>query len=723
MKKIATPILKINQKLKILNWNSAAENFFKENFNTILKPDFDFRKLFPADIANNLENDFNKQNGFFNRIFPFSEVKNVEISCNPCLNENDSERYFTVCTKLISRKDITSPENIIQLRNILENSSLAILLTDPEGPIIDVNKAACKMFGYTFREFKHLVREDIMLLDADLEKAIIARKEAGELRKELTGIRKNGEKFPCEVHSVIYTNQNGEKRTSTTIVDISERKNQELIAENSKQAFKSLFDYNPDAVYSFDLKGNFLSLNDNAAKLGEASREEFLEMTFLPLIPPEDQTKVMENFAKAASGNIQRYQTNFISLKGTRKVLDVTNFPILVNNKIAGVYGIAKDITKQVNAEQKLREERNMFRAIIDFIPDHIFVVNEKHEKILSNYSFYKNYLGTENEEKSLGLTAADFFSREEALEIMRDNTRVMNQGLAVINREDIIENFDGKRVHTLLTKVPFQFGDNKKGLVGISRNITEIKEKEKALEDLNAVLKKHAEELALSNKELEQFAYIASQDLQEPLRMVTSFLSQLKKKYNHQLDDKAQQYIYYAHDGATRMRQIILDLLEYSRVGRVPHKSSSVNLINLVSEVLLLQKKCIEEKKAEIEIDSLPQLKIEEPLLRQLFSNLIGNALKYHSKDRLPKIRISAVENEQDWKFEIGDNGIGIEDEYKEKIFEIFQRLHQREQYEGTGIGLAICKKIVDNLGGEIWVESVYGKGSNFYFIIPKQF
>ncbi|WP_051935905.1 PAS domain S-box protein [Salegentibacter sp. Hel_I_6] len=723
MKQIAIPILKIDYNFQILSWNPSAEDFLKENFDIQLKSKINIDTVFPESLSKNFKTNFKNNEGFFYRTFTFSKISNIEISCSPSLNSAGEVTDFSICLKLVTIKETASPENIIQLRNILENSSLAIFLSDPKGFVIDVNKAACNMFGYSYKEFKKLKREDIMLDNPDLKKAVIQRNKTGELRSELTGIRKNGKLFPCEVHSVIYTNNYGEKRTSTAIVDISSRKKQELIAENSKLAFQSLFDHNPYPVYSFDLKGNFTSINRSALKLGEGSREEALRTNFLSLIPSYDQARVGDYFMKAVSGQVQHYQTKFISLQGNQRTVQVTNFPIYINNEIVGVYGIAKDITKQVNIEQKLREERNMFRAIIDYIPDHIFVVNEMHETILTNFSFYKNYLGVKNEQESLGLIASDYFPKQEAQKIMKDNTRVMEKGVPVINRGDIVQNFDGRKDYTLLTKVPFKFGDNKKGLVGISRNITEIREKEEALEKLNKELKKHAEELALSNKELEQFAYIASHDLQEPLRMVTSFIFQLKKKYESQLDEKAQQYIYFAHDGATRMRQIILDLLEYSRVGRAEYKLSLVNLTNLISDVLLLQKKCIEEKKAEIKVNTLPNLEAEEPLLRQLFSNLIGNALKYDSKERNPKIEISAIEKEEYWEFEISDNGIGIEEEFKDKIFEIFQRLHQRSEYEGTGIGLAICKKILDNFGGEIWVQSKYGVGSSFYFTIPKQF
>lgn len=723
MKKINTPVLKIDGNFEIISWNTSAEEFLSNILKKSPKAQLSLEEIFPPGIWTKFHGDFKTNQGIFHNIYTLSETETIEVFSSPSLDDGENIKCFSLCLKAVSPKENSSSENIVRLKNILENSSLAIFLSDPSGPIVEVNRAACKLFGYSLKELKQLSREDIIQMNSDLETAIAQRNKAGEIRTELVGIKKNGETFPCEVHSVIYTNNEGEKRTSTTIVDISDRKKQELIAENSKQAFQSLFDYNPDAVYSFDLKGNFVDLNQAALNLVEGSREKAREINFLPLIAPEDRDRVMMHSSKAVSGEVQRYQTNFISLKGTKKVLDVTNFPIYVNKKITGVYGIAKDISKQVEIEQKLREEHNMFRAIIDYIPDHIFVINEKHETILTNHSFYKNYYGVENEQESLGLTALEFFDKEEAKRVIEDNTQVMNKGIPVINREDIVQDFKGKKNYTLLTKVPFRFGDNKKGLVGISRNITEIKEKEKALEELNEALKKHADELALSNKELEQFAYIASHDLQEPLRMVTSFLTQLKKKYNNKLDDRAQQYIYFAHDGATRMRQIILDLLEYSRVGRVAHKVTAVNLEHLVSEVLSLQKKSIEEKNAKIEIGVLPELEVEEPVLRQLFSNLIGNALKYYSKERQPEIKISSLEKEKYWEFKITDNGIGIEEEFKEQIFIIFQRLHQRDEYDGTGIGLAICKKIVDNFGGKIWVDSRPGEGSSFYFTIPKQF
>ena len=464
MKKINTPVLKIDGNFEILSWNTSAEEFLNNILKKSPKAHLSLEEIFPPGIWTKFRSDFKTNQGIFHNIYTFSETETIEVFSSPSLDDGGNIKCFSLCLKAVSPKQNSSAENIVRLKNILENSSLAIFLSDPSGPIVEVNRAACKLFGYSLRELKRLSREDIIQMNSDLETAIAQRNKAGEIRTELVGIKKNGETFPCEVHSVIYTNNEGEKRTSTTIVDITDRKKQELIAENSKQAFQSLFDYNPDAVYSFDLKGNFVDLNQAALNLVEGSREKAREINFLPLIAPEDRDRVMMHSSKAVSGEVQRYQTNFISLKGTKKVLDVTNFPIYVNKKITGVYGIAKDITKQVEIEQKLREEHNMFRAIIDYIPDHIFVINEKHETILTNHSFYKNYYGVENEQESLGLTALEFFDKEEANRVIEDNTQVMNKGIPVINREDIVQDFNGKKNYTLLTKVPFRFGDNKKG-------------------------------------------------------------------------------------------------------------------------------------------------------------------------------------------------------------------------------------------------------------------
>ena len=252
--------------------------------------------------------------------------------------------------------------------------------------------------------------------------------------------------------------------------------------------------------------------------------------------------------------------------------------------------------------------------------------------------------------------------------------------------------------------------------------NAIEASEADRELQKLNSELKTKVKELAISNDELEQFAFVASHDLQEPLRMITGFLSQLEKKYDHILDEKGRKYIYYATDGAKRMRQIILDLLNYSRVGRVETEIESVDLNEVLEDAVALNRKLIKDKDADVSWDEMPVIHTSKAHMQQLFQNLLNNALNYQEPNNVPVVKIMAEQAENEWLFSIQDNGIGIDPGYSEKIFNIFQRLHTKDEYSGTGVGLAICKKIVEDFGGEIWVESEAGKGSVFKFTLPEE-
>ncbi|MFD0750286.1 ATP-binding protein [Mucilaginibacter calamicampi] len=248
-----------------------------------------------------------------------------------------------------------------------------------------------------------------------------------------------------------------------------------------------------------------------------------------------------------------------------------------------------------------------------------------------------------------------------------------------------------------------------------------ERKHNTEVLTGLNNSLQNQARALARSNEELEQFAYVASHDLQEPLRMVSSFMAKLEEKYGRNIDEKGKQYMHFAIDGATRMRQIIMDLLDFSRVGRTEDKLEKISVQDIVVEIMGFYRKQILETNAVIKYSNLPVLTGFKGPLRQIFQNLIGNALKYQVQGNTALVEISAMEKESYWRFIIRDNGIGIAHEDFERIFIIFQRLHSKSEYPGTGMGLAITKKIVENLGGKIWVESNVNLGSKFYLDIPK--
>lgn len=243
---------------------------------------------------------------------------------------------------------------------------------------------------------------------------------------------------------------------------------------------------------------------------------------------------------------------------------------------------------------------------------------------------------------------------------------------------------------------------------------VTSFQKKDAAISSL-------ADKLAKSNRELEQFAYVASHDLQEPLRMVASYLKLIERRYKEKLDKDGHEFIDFAVDGAKRMQRLIQDLLSYSRVGTKAKPFAPTECEAVYKEATKNLKVIIEEHKANVNHDSLPKVSADKGQLIQLFQNLIGNALKF-CKNRTPDIHVSAKQDDKNknWIFGIKDNGIGIASEYQERIFQIFQRLHTRDEYEGTGIGLAVCKKIVERHGGKIWIESEVGKGTTFWFTVP---
>jgi signal transduction histidine kinase len=231
--------------------------------------------------------------------------------------------------------------------------------------------------------------------------------------------------------------------------------------------------------------------------------------------------------------------------------------------------------------------------------------------------------------------------------------------------------------------------------------------------------LARKVDELARSNAELEQFAYVASHDLQEPLRMVAAYTQLLGERYRGKLDEKADKYIGYASEGALRMQTLIHDLLAFSRVSRKTSTSGSVDCDAAMAEVMMSMGPAIEESGAVVTYEALPVVWAERSQMTQLFQNLVGNAIKFHGKEA-PEISVRAEKTGAQWLFSVSDNGIGIAPEHAENIFVVFQRLHTRTEYPGNGIGLAICKKIVERCGGKIWVEAHAGNGSTFKFTLP---
>jgi PAS domain S-box-containing protein len=359
------------------------------------------------------------------------------------------------------------------------------------------------------------------------------------------------------------------------------------------------------------------------------------------------------------------------------------------------------------------KESEARYRGLLEAAPDAMVVVNQGGEIELLNVQAEKQFGYSRDE--LIGQKVKDIIPEGFAERLIADGTRSAADALAQQIGTGIElrgRRKDGSEFPIEIMLSPL--GSTEGILVTAIRDISGRKKSEEHL--VRAV-----GELKRSNDELQQFAYVSSHDLQEPLRMVASYTQLLAKRYKGRLDSDADEFIAFAVDGCNRMQGLIQDLLAYSRTGTNAKVLHEISGDDALQEALTNLRTAIEESGAVVTHDSLPVIQTDPAQLALVFQNLIGNAIKYRSAE-VPHVHVSATKNGgPEWLFSVRDNGLGIDPQYFERIFILFQRLHGRNEFEGTGIGLAICKKIVDRLGGRIWVESEIGKGSTFHFALPQ--
>ena len=501
-------------------------------------------------------------------------------------------------------------------------------------------------------------------------------------------------------------------------MDVSELQQRQLgkVLWESAHLYQVLFESVNEGLIVIDSKTlKVLLCNHVAVQIcGFESPEDALGINPIDFIHPDDKDRVLtiisnEMFEKDLQ---QTSEFRIITREGKEKWISASGARVQYREEMLGLVSF-RDITEQKHAEDALRQSEEKIRLIFESIGDGIIVTDLDGNIVEVNNSLL--LMSGRSKEEFTGKNVFSSISDKDKSRVAEDMQKTLENGHARDNLEYTVLNADGKEFEAEFSGgVMRDTRGNPTGLIGVIRDITERKRHEA---ELNEMLK----DLERSNAELEQFAYVASHDLQEPLRMISSYVELLAEDYQDKLGVEADEFIGYAVDGAQRMQDMIVALLEYSRVGTRGNPFEIVDCENVIQQATDNLQLAIEESGALVSHDPLPKVMADQIQLVQLFQNLISNAIKFRSEEP-PRIHISSKHEKKGQAFSVIDNGIGIAPEYQERIFVIFQRLHDREEYPGTGIGLSICKRIVERHGGQIWVESEPGKGSTFYFTIAER-
>jgi len=377
---------------------------------------------------------------------------------------------------------------------------------------------------------------------------------------------------------------------------------------------------------------------------------------------------------------------------------------------------VGTDIDEGKTDEGILSENELYLKTIFNSVQTGLIVLNADTHEIIDANPLAVEMIGTDRS-RIIGTVCHQFICPAQ-----KGKCPITDLGLTVDRSERVLLTAKGTRMPIIKSVIPITIND-RNYLLESFLDITHLKEVERelvALKEAEEEIMKKTDELARSNLELRQFAYIASHDLQEPLRAISGFTELLQKRYQGQLDERADKYISFITEGSLRMQHMIQDLLLYSRVETQAHEFEKIDSNVSLEQAVANLRVSIQENNPVITNDPLPEIIADGEQITLLFQNLIGNAIKYHKPNVIPAIHVSAKKDKENWLFSVSDNGIGIDEKYADRLFKIFQRLHTRNEYPGTGIGLAVCKRIVERHSGTIWVKSTPGEGATFYFTIP---
>jgi PAS domain S-box-containing protein len=614
---------------------------------------------------------------------------------------------------------------------IVEHSDDAIIAESLDGRILSWNPAAERIYGYAAAEV--LGRSARCLVPAERQaewSGLLARVAAGEhvAHHETERQRRDGARLCVSLTlSPIRAASGAVTGVSVIARDITAARQAEAALARERDMVNTLMDHIPDHIYFKDQQSRFVRINRSmAASFKLKHPAEAVGKTDFDFFTAEhaqqafqDEQRVLQTGEPlVAREEKETWPDGSVTWASTTKQLWHDG-----DGAILGTFGISRDVTARRLTEDRLRESEQRLQSILDNTSAVIYMKDRAGRYLLINRQYETLFHRTR--EQMLGKTDYDIFPQAAADAFRVNDLRALESEMPLEFEEQAPQD-DG--LHDYLS-IKFRLLDaagQPYAVCGISTDITERK---RAVEEL----KRTAAELARSNADLEQFAYAASHDLQEPLRMVACYLQLIERRYKGRLDASADEFIQFAVDGAKRMQELINDLLAYSRVGRHGKPFAPTACAEALRQAMANLRVALTEAGAVVTHDNLPYVLGDATQLIQLFQNLLSNALKFRSARPLeihvaacphPPAAASARSGSSappaHWVVSVRDNGIGIDPEHFERIFVIFQRLHTRDQYPGSGMGLAICKRIVERHGGEIWVESQPGQGATFHFTLP---